>query len=85
MRRLLAPGARRAHGLRVPLYRGRRGHPLLIHPPLIREIARLDPARGLRQLLENHPTEVEEVPVEDPGVLADLDTPADYRRLTGES
>jgi molybdenum cofactor cytidylyltransferase len=65
----------------VPVHRGRRGHPLLVAPRLAGEIDDLDPAVGLRQLLARHPKEVVEVAVDDPGVLRDVDTPADYRRL----
>ncbi|HEX2163019.1 MAG TPA: nucleotidyltransferase family protein [Thermoanaerobaculia bacterium] len=67
--------------LAVPVHRGRRGHPLGIAPPLLPEIEELDPTVGLRQLLERHTGEVVEVAVEDPGAVADVDTPEDYARL----
>jgi len=76
-RRLLAAGA----GLAVPVWRGRRGHPLAIVPSLIPEMEHLDPGRGLRQLLDLHAGELLSVEVDDPGCLADLDTPDDYERL----
>ncbi len=68
-------------GLAVPVWQGRRGHPLVIAPALVPEIATLDPGRGLRQLLDLHPGELLRVEVDDPGCIADLDTPADYERL----
>ncbi len=68
----------------VPTHDGRRGHPLAIAPPLVPEILTLDPAIGLRQLLQRHAGELVEVPVSDPGVLLDIDTEEDYRRLLGE-
>jgi molybdenum cofactor cytidylyltransferase len=67
--------------LAVPVHRGRRGHPLGIAPRLAAEIETLDPTAGLRQLLDRHPGELAEVAVDDPGAVADLDTPDDYRRL----
>ena len=67
--------------LAVPVYRGRRGHPLAIAPARIPEIAGLDLNVGLRQLLERHPEDVLEVPVDDPGAVRDVDTPEDYRPL----
>jgi molybdenum cofactor cytidylyltransferase len=76
LRRRQATGAR----LAVPIYRGRRGHPLAIAPALVAEIGGLDPGRGLRQLLDLHPGELLEVDVDDPGCVADVDTPADYQR-----
>jgi len=77
LRRRAAAGA----GLALPVHRGRRGHPLAMAPALIPEIESLDPGRGLRQLLDLHPGELLTVEVDDPGCVADLDTPEDYERL----
>jgi molybdenum cofactor cytidylyltransferase len=67
--------------LAVPVYLGKRGHPLALAPALILEIFTLDPAVGLKQLRDRHEAELLEVPVDDPGVVQDVDTPADYERL----
>jgi len=67
----------------VPVYQGKRGHPLALAPALIPEILHLDPGIGLKQLRDRHEAELLEVPVDDPGVVADVDTPADYERLEG--
>ncbi len=77
LRRMTAPGA----FLSVPVYQGKRGHPLAIAPALIPEILLLDPEIGLKQLRDRHEAELIEVPVDDPGVVSDVDTPADYERL----
>jgi molybdenum cofactor cytidylyltransferase len=77
--RLVDPGS----GLAVPVCAGRRGHPLGIASGLTAEIPGLDPAVGLRQLLERHPDRLAEVPIADPGCVRDLDTEEDYRRLRG--
>ena len=69
--------------LAVPAHAGRRGHPLGIAPGRVPEIPGLDPAVGLRQLVERGGDGVVEVPVDDPGAVGDLDTPEDYRRATG--
>jgi CTP:molybdopterin cytidylyltransferase MocA len=68
-------------GIVLPGYRGRRGHPLLVHPRLLATIETLEPAVGLRQIFERHPDDIETVPIDDPGVLRDVDTVEDYRRL----
>jgi molybdenum cofactor cytidylyltransferase len=81
LRRREAAGA----GLAVPVHRGRRGHPLAVAPALVPEIESLDPGRGLRQLLDLHPDDLLTVEVDDPGCVADLDTPADYERLRAGS
>jgi molybdenum cofactor cytidylyltransferase len=77
LRRREAAGA----GLAVPVYRGRRGHPLAIAPALIPEVQHLDPSRGLRHLLDLHAGDLLRVESDDPGCVADLDTPKDYERL----
>lgn len=84
VKRLLAAVSAGA-GLAVPLFAGRRGHPLVIAPALIAEIVELDLDQGLRQLALRHPRELVEVPVTDPGVVADIDTPEDYRRALNEA
>jgi molybdenum cofactor cytidylyltransferase len=68
--------------LALPRHGGRRGHPLAIAPHLIPEIEGLDPAIGLRQLRDRHAAALAEVDLDDPGCIADLDTPGDYTRLT---
>jgi CTP:molybdopterin cytidylyltransferase MocA len=70
--------------LAVPLHQGRRGHPLLLAPRLIPEIDTLDPEVGLHQLLDRHPEGLLEVEVDDPGVVRDIDTPAEYEALVEE-
>lgn len=67
--------------LAVPAHRGRRGHPLGIASALLPEIDTLDPTVGLRQLLDRHAGSLWTIPVDDPGAVRDLDTPADYARL----
>lgn len=70
--------------LALPVYRGKRGHPLAIAPALIPEIETLDPEVGLRQLRDRHEAELLEIEVEDAGVVLDVDTPAEYERLKRE-
>jgi molybdenum cofactor cytidylyltransferase len=64
--------------LAVPVYQGKRGHPLAIAPDLLPEIETLDLSIGLRELLERHAAAVLEVLVDDPGAVRDVDTPEDY-------
>ena len=65
----------------VPTWRGRRGHPLRLGEALVPEIADLDPAVGLREILDRRSDRVCRLAVSDPGVLRDVDTPADYAAL----
>jgi len=66
-------------GLAVPVYRKRRGHPLLLDLKYRREIEALPPDVGLRGLLRAHPEDILEVRVSCPAVLRDIDSPEDYR------
>jgi CTP:molybdopterin cytidylyltransferase MocA len=62
----------------LPTHRGRRGHPALVGSGLIAAIARIPAGEGLRHLWHADPEILREVPVEDPGVLLDLNTPEEY-------
>jgi len=70
-------------GIVVPVFGGRRGHPLLLDLKYRREIDGLTPDTGLRGLLAAHPEDILEVDVPDGAVLADIDTPDDYRKAVG--
>jgi len=64
----------------VPVHHGRGGHPLRVARAHFDEIATLDPARGLKALVDAHAAAVIRLPVDDRGVLVDVDTPEDYAR-----
>jgi CTP:molybdopterin cytidylyltransferase MocA len=66
-----------------PAHEGRRGHPPLFRRSLRAAVLSREPAGGLRALLEEHDDRALEAPVDDAGVLADMDTPDDYERLAG--
>jgi molybdenum cofactor cytidylyltransferase len=61
---------------------GRRGHPPLVPARLVDEIQAAGGADGLRGLLLGHEDESIEVEVCDLTILMDMDTRADYERLT---
>jgi molybdenum cofactor cytidylyltransferase len=67
-------------GIIIPVYNKRRGHPVLIDIKHRDEVRALDPAVGLRALVHEHPEDVEEVAVESPAILKDIDHPQDYIR-----
>ncbi len=67
----------------VPVYRGRRGHPVLFGRAHRDALLQLGGDGGARSVLKRHQKAVIEVAVEDPGVVRDVDTPAAYARLTG--
>jgi molybdenum cofactor cytidylyltransferase len=71
-----APIVRAVHG-------GRHGHPVLFSRAVFDDLRRADPAIGARSVVRAHAPLVVDVEVDDPGVLADVDTPEDYARLLG--
>lgn len=64
----------------IPIHRNRRGHPILLARSLFAKIDALGPDEPLRNLLRD--ARAVEVPVDDPGVLVDLDTPEDLDRAS---
>ncbi|MGZ3429747.1 MAG: nucleotidyltransferase family protein [Polyangia bacterium] len=64
----------------VPVHNGRGGHPLRLSRAHFAEVTTLDPARGLKALVDAHAAEVARLPVADGAVLVDVDTPDDYAR-----
>ena len=68
----------------IPRYRARRGHPALVGRALTPSVAAVPDGLGLRELWRIRADAVRELDVEDPGVVANADTPAEYeaaRRL----
>ncbi len=65
----------------VPTYQGKDGHPVRFDRTLVPELARLSGERGAREVLRRHPPH--RMPLDDAGVVRDLDTPADLGRDTG--
>lgn len=69
--------------LLAPRYRGRRGHPLLVHRDLFDEARACDPGVGLRQLVERRAADLRHLDLDyDAAAERDLDTPEDLDRLT---
>ncbi|ARP96872.1 nucleotidyltransferase family protein [Bordetella genomosp. 13] len=65
----------RGHRIAAPVYEGQRGHPVAFAAELWPELAGLEGDEGARILLRRQG--VHALPVDDPGVLADVDVPAD--------
>ena len=70
------------HGIVIPVYENRRGHPLLVDMKYRREIEKLDLEKGLRSLMHLFPQDVMEVEVDEPGILVDIDTRENYSNAT---
>lgn len=62
-------------------YHGQNGHPVIFSRALFDELRHADPAVGAKAVLRAHASAIVNVDVTDPGVVADVDTPDDYRTL----
>ncbi|MEJ5237983.1 MAG: nucleotidyltransferase family protein [Limisphaera sp.] len=80
IRGLLTGHERLGGKITVPVWQGRRGHPLIFAAELRAEVLSRFDGVGLRGLLEAHAAEVREWPAPDASPLLDLDTPEDYAR-----
>jgi len=67
-----APILRAAHG-------GRHGHPVVFTRVVFDALRAADPRVGAKAVMRAYP--VEDVEVDDPGILRDIDTPEDYEHL----
>ena len=72
----IANALRRGAAMVAPTYNGTRGHPVG-SARLFVELQTLSGDEGARGLLSAHASDLELIAVDDPGVLRDVDTPAD--------
>lgn len=79
--RLLVERFRETGGIAAPFYQGRRGNPVLFHRRFFPAIRSLEGDVGAREVIAAHPESLHRVDVDDPGVLLDIDTWEDYRRM----
>ena len=64
----------------LPVHEGRRGHPALVGADFSASIGAISGPEGLRSLWRDRADPVEELPVDDPGVIENLDDPEAYER-----
>jgi molybdenum cofactor cytidylyltransferase len=66
----------------IPTWQGKRGNPMLIPRSFFAEVMELKGDTGCRVLFAHHPDKLQNVEVEDEGILLDIDNQEDYRRLS---
>jgi Uncharacterized MobA-related protein len=72
------------YGIVIPVYDGKRGHPILIDRKYRNEIVKLSPRVGLRELTLRFHDDILEVKTEEPGILKDFDTYKEYLEGTNQ-
>ena len=65
----------------MPVYQGQRGHPVGIHSKFRPDLLALKGDAGARAIIAAHKSEVQLIATQDPGILIDVDTAADYQKL----
>ena len=75
---LIAEYERRPEGMVLPVYDGKRGHPMIVSPAYREEILFESNPGGLKELRDRHAEDVRLVPVDTDAVLFDLDYRGDY-------
>ena len=71
-------------GIVLPVYRGQRGHPVILSRTYEPELLALRGDAGGREIVRNHPEDCLEVDVDVRGVVMDIDVPEDYERSRGD-
>lgn len=67
-------------GIAIPVYQGRRGHPVIFAIRYKGELLRLKGDIGGREIIDRHPDDVLEVAVDCEGICIDIDTMGNYNR-----
>jgi molybdenum cofactor cytidylyltransferase len=73
VRDALAAGA----PLAAPYFRARRGHPVALSKPFLQQLLALKGDEGAKVLVAQNERALVKIPVGDPGVIRDIDTPDD--------
>ncbi|MBI1397470.1 MAG: NTP transferase domain-containing protein [Betaproteobacteria bacterium] len=80
--RAVAEALERGASIAIPACEGRRGHPVGFAATYGKALEALSGDEGARSVLRAHPGSCLEIPVDDPGILADVDTREDLQRLS---
>lgn len=66
---------------KVPVFRGKKGHPLLVPASYIDEICSYDGPGGLKAVTDRNMDLMRRIPVDEEGCVMDMDTPQAYREI----
>ena len=76
--RLVEAFGAHSKGITIPIYQGRRGHPVIFDIKYKEELLRLKGDVGGREIVDRHPDDVLEVAVNCEGICVDIDTVDSY-------
>jgi molybdenum cofactor cytidylyltransferase len=72
------------HGIIIPVYDGRRGHPVVFDVKYKQELLAIGDG-GAKVVVDNHVRDILEIRVDSVEVLTDIDTPQDYQNAIGKA
>jgi molybdenum cofactor cytidylyltransferase len=75
--------AREPDAVHVPVFRGERGHPVVLPASLRAPLCAAAPGESPRAVIARAGVRVREHPLDAPGILVDLDTPEELQRWRG--
>jgi len=66
-------------GIAIPIYKGRRGHPVIFSMRYKEELLKVKGDIGGKQIIKDHSDDILEVAVDSEGILIDINTMNDYQ------
>jgi molybdenum cofactor cytidylyltransferase len=78
IRTLLETFSKCGKGIGIPFADEDQGHPLFVSGKYLNELQLMAPTLTLKHFLSAHSTDTARLPVQDPAILRDIDTQADY-------
>ncbi len=70
------------HLIYIPKYKNKRGHPVIFRTELFDQLRKASLDIGAREVVWNNPDRILEIPVGDSGIIMNINTPDDYRKIT---
>ena len=72
------------YAVTVPEYNGKGGHPIVLSASLLPELCEIDEeSQGIKAVVRRRPESVNRIPLDNPEILLDLNTPEQYRAAQG--
>jgi molybdenum cofactor cytidylyltransferase len=64
----------------IPVFEGKRGHPVYFSRKYFNDLLTAPLSEGARYVVQKYENSIMEMPVDDPGILVDIDTPEEYNQ-----
>lgn len=80
--KLIAEFDANGKSIALPIFRGKRGHPLIFRASLYEELLAASPEVGARQVVWAHADDIAEVPTDEEGVILNLNDPETLKRIS---